>query len=65
MTDGSGRVPVSFTVTGANPQVGSVVTGADGTVPFCYSGETAGEDTVAAVAVAGVGGGEARCRAPY
>jgi PKD repeat protein len=44
-------VRVDLTITGANPQVGSVVTGADGTVPFCYSGEKAGEDTVAAVAV--------------
>ena len=41
-------VRVDVTVTGANPAVASVVTGQDGTVPFCYPGEEAGEDAVVA-----------------
>jgi uncharacterized repeat protein (TIGR01451 family) len=41
-------VGVDFTVTGANPNVGSSQTDDAGTARFCYSGTNAGDDTITA-----------------
>jgi hypothetical protein len=57
VTDAAGApvagVAVQFTVSGANTANGTVTTGADGTATFCYTGTTAGEDMIAAVAQGG------------
>jgi hypothetical protein len=41
-------VTVTFTVTGANPQVGTGVTNASGEATFTYTGKIAGTDTIVA-----------------
>lgn len=52
VTDSAGTalpgVRVDLSVDGTNPATQSVTTGADGTVPFCWTGTAAGEDVVTA-----------------
>jgi Tol biopolymer transport system component len=43
-------VTALFSVTGANPKSGSAVTDANGNATFCYTGLTAGADTIVATA---------------
>lgn len=47
VTSGSGHV-VTFTVTGANPKVGTATTNASGKATFTYTGTNTGNDTVVA-----------------
>ena len=52
VTTGSGHV-VTFTVTGANPQVGTATTNSSGIATFTYTGTNAGIDTVVATTTSG------------
>jgi hypothetical protein len=52
VTDQNGNplrdIRVDFTVSGANPNSGSALTGADGVATFCYAGSNAGVDQIGA-----------------
>jgi hypothetical protein len=52
VTSGSGHV-VTFTVTGANPKVGTATTDSSGKATFTYTGTNTGDDTVAATTSSG------------
>jgi hypothetical protein len=52
VTTGSGHV-VTFTVTGANPKVGTATTDSSGKATFTYSGSATGVDTVVATTSSG------------
>jgi LPXTG-motif cell wall-anchored protein len=52
VTTGSGHV-VTFTVTGANPKVGTATTDSSGKATFTYTGTTTGIDTVVATTSSG------------
>ena len=52
VTSGSGHV-VTFTVTGANPRVGTATTDSNGKATFTYTGTNTGDDTVAATTSSG------------
>jgi sugar lactone lactonase YvrE len=52
VTTGSGHV-VTFTVTGANPRVGTATTNSSGKATFAYTGTNTGIDTVVATTTSG------------
>jgi len=52
VTPGSGHV-VTFTITGANPKVGTATTDSSGKATFTYTGTTTGIDTVVATTSSG------------